>query len=233
MVLMIITTIYSVLTILGLNLIVPLTQTSGLIIFAQSVPILIASIKLLSLENKGFHFPIPLLAASLGFVVIAIVLGECLDIYNYIDWWDTALHSLSGIFEGMIALSVLSIIVPEVKEYNPFFLGLFIFGFIMTIAVTWEIFEYSMDSVFGTNMQKILPNIKIFVESGNTRNPISDPDLILEFFTNSSGYRFALLDTMTDLICDFIGGLLFTVTFSRFYRDKKWTLEMFAIHKDQ
>ena len=71
---------------------------------------------------------------------------------------------------------------------TPFFVAIFTFGFAVAIGVIWEIYEYSIDYFFHTNMQKFA----------------------LEDGTQLIGQH-ALADTMKDLIVDCIGALVFSV----------------------
>ena len=91
------------------------------------------------------------------FVFAAMVLGEIFDFYEHIWWWDIGLHGLSGVLIGYFGYSLVFLMNKSAKvrlSLSPLFISIFAFAFSMTIAVTWEIIEFSMDSIFGMNMQK-------------------------------------------------------------------------------
>ncbi len=72
-------------------------------------------------------------------------------------WWYLVLHTSSGFLFGILGF-LLVYVLNEKKELdldlNASFVALFAFAFAISFGVFWEIFEYSMDAVFGTNMQK-------------------------------------------------------------------------------
>lgn len=91
------------------------------------------------------------------FVFAAMVLGEIFDFYELLWWWDVGLHGLSGVLIGYFGYSLVFLMNKSTNvklSLSPFFISIFAFAFSMTIAVTWEIFEFAMDSIFGMNMQK-------------------------------------------------------------------------------
>ena len=67
---------------------------------------------------------------------------------------------------------------------SPVFIAVFAFCFALALGAVWEIYEFTMDSVFGTNMQKYM----------------------LDNGTALIGQA-ALQDTMKDIIVDAIGAL--------------------------
>jgi uncharacterized membrane protein YjdF len=113
------------------------------------------------------------------FVFAALFLGEIRSFYYRFWWWDIVLHVASGFLLGIFGF-LLIYVLNENKNVNmsmkPRFIALFAFAFSVAIGVIWEIFEYTMDSALGANMQKPM---------------LGDPT--------------GLTDTMWDLIVDTIG----------------------------
>jgi hypothetical protein len=100
-------------------------------------------------------YPIEIWVVVLLFVMAALIFGEIFNFYYKFYWWDDILHVLSGFVIAMLAF----IFIKQLNDnrhvnLNPFFAVLFAVSFSMAIAVIWEIFEYTMDQLFGTNMQK-------------------------------------------------------------------------------
>jgi uncharacterized membrane protein YjdF len=119
---------------------------------------------------------------TIGFIFAAIFLGETRDFYERIWWWDIALHTTSGgllgIF-GFLLVYVLNVNPRIDLDMRPSFVAFFAFCFSVSMGALWEIFEFAMDQIFGTNMQKPM---------------LGDPS--------------GLTDTMWDLIVDTLGALV-------------------------
>jgi hypothetical protein len=99
----------------------------------------------------GFHF------ATVFFVFTALFLGEIHSYYAWLWWWDVMLHTLSGIMLGLVGFILVYVLNREKHvsiKMKPGFLSLFAFAFALAIGGVWEIFEFSMDQLFGFSMQK-------------------------------------------------------------------------------
>lgn len=139
------------------------------------------------LMKKRFRILIPpefeLLA--IAFIFASLFLGEVRGYYTRFWWWDIALHTGSGLLLGIVGF-LLVYILNETEDIGltmkPGFVALFAFLFAVSIGALWEIFEFSMDSFFGMNMQKPM---------------LGDPS--------------GLTDTMWDLIVDTVGALVISV----------------------
>ena len=67
------------------------------------------------------------------------------------------LHAFSGTILGFIGFSLIYFLNREEEidiVLSPIFVALFAFNFAVSIGVIWEIFEFTMDSLFALNMQK-------------------------------------------------------------------------------
>jgi len=93
----------------------------------------------------------------LFFIYASMYLGEIHSFYRRFWWWDIFLHALSGLIIGLIGFLLIYILNKEENvaiKLSPFFVAIFSLSFALAIGVIWEIFEFSMDSFFGFNMQK-------------------------------------------------------------------------------
>jgi uncharacterized membrane protein len=103
------------------------------------------------------YFPIEFDFFIIAYIFLALFLGDMQDYYTKFWWWDLYLHSGSGFLLGMVGF-VLSYTINEQKsislDMKPGYVALFAFGFSMTIASIWEIFEFTMDQMFGLTMQQ-------------------------------------------------------------------------------
>lgn len=67
------------------------------------------------------------------------------------------LHTSSGLNLGFVGFFALYFLNHEknIDMYlSPVFIALFAFAFALCIGALWEIYEFSMDSILGLNMQK-------------------------------------------------------------------------------
>lgn len=119
------------------------------------------------------------------FVFGSLFLGEVRGYYLKFWWWDILLHTASGFLLGIVGFLLVYVLneKEEIRiDMTPGFVALFAFMFSLGMGALWEIFEFSMDSFFGMNMQKPM---------------LGDPS--------------GLTDTMWDLIVDAVGALIISL----------------------
>lgn len=119
------------------------------------------------------------------FIFASLFLGEIGGYYERFWWWDSMLHTGSGLLLGILGFLLVYVLnsQPNIRlSMSPGFVALFAFTFAVAVGAIWEIFEFGMDQIFGTNMQKPM----LGDESG-------------------------LTDTMFDLILDAIGALIISL----------------------
>jgi uncharacterized membrane protein YjdF len=89
------------------------------------------------------------------FLYASIFLGEVGNYYERFWWWDSVLHIGSAFAFGFAGFLVLFLLFMKNKvKASPFLVAVFSFTFGLAIGAMWEIFEFMVDSLFGTNMQK-------------------------------------------------------------------------------
>lgn len=156
------------------------------------------------------------------FIFAAEILGEIRSFYMQFPYWDTILHTLNGFLCAAVGFSLVDIMNRQSKvkfDLSPLFMAVVAFCFSMTIGVLWEFFEFGMDMLFGLDMQKdtIVHTISsTLLDPALKNNCISITDIhevaldgrVLDI----DGYLdIGLIDTMYDLIVNFIGALTFSV----------------------
>jgi hypothetical protein len=108
-------------------------------------------------KKMEMEIPAEFHLAAVVFVFASLYLSEIQDFYLRFWWWDIALHTSAGLLMGIVGF-VLVYLFNESKQIElhmtPGFISLFAFLFAITIGTLWEIFEFSMDQLFGFNMQK-------------------------------------------------------------------------------
>lgn len=91
------------------------------------------------------------------FIFASLFLGEVRGYYLRFWWWDVVLHIGSGLLLGLVGFLLVYVLNQTDRislHLKPSFVALFAFTFAMTGGAVWEIFEFGVDSFFGTNMQK-------------------------------------------------------------------------------
>jgi hypothetical protein len=91
------------------------------------------------------------------FVFGSLYLGEVRGFYERIWWWDLALHLGSGLLLGVLGFLLVYVLNENDRidlHMQPRFVALFAFVFAVSLGALWEIFEFTMDQLFGTNMQE-------------------------------------------------------------------------------
>jgi len=129
----------------------------------------------------GVHIPAEFQVLAVLFVFAALFLGEIHSYYSRFWWWDIALYTSSGLLTGVLGF-LLVYLLNESKRVDvhmrAHFVAMFAFLFAVTVGTLWEIFEFTMDHVIDTNMQKPM---------------LGDPS--------------GLTDTMWDMIVNALGAL--------------------------
>jgi len=150
-----------------------------LIIFALLAPLLFQS-QLNVTVPAEFHI------SAVMFSFAALYLGEVQQFYQRLWWWDIALHATAGLLMGIIGFLMVYILNETERvglNLTAGFIAFFAFLFAIAIGTFWEIFEFSVDQIFGMNMQKPM---------------LGDPS--------------GLTDTMWDVIVNAAGALLISLT---------------------
>lgn len=177
-----------------------------------------------SLVQVTFRIEIPsaLEVIILMFIFSAEILGEVNEFYIKIPNWDTMLHTLNGFLAAAIGFSLVNLLNEDKRlsfNLSPFFVAVVAFCFSMTIGVLWEFYEFFMDTNFAMDTQKdtIIYNINsVLLNPKNINVPFHIKNITSTIVNgnelNIGGYLdIGLIDTMKDLIVNFIGAVTFSV----------------------
>lgn len=163
--------------------------------------------RLFKIEINGL-----LRALLLSFCFFALYLGTLFNFYDLIPSWDLILHFSSGLIFTFIAFVIVrNLFLTDLPKKKNFILSLVVAIFIScTIACLWEIFEFTCDTLFHSNSQRFIPEIEGIYNGGNSSFDLEGTPLeIYEFYKSPAGYRYALMDTMLDMIVC-LAGTIFT-----------------------
>lgn len=182
-----------VLNVIGIFIVQDDSQQSRLAFNAiQSLMIFIASILPPFIEKKA-KIQIPDFMEYI-FIITCIfhfILGEMGSFFIKYSWWDSMLHTLTGSMIAILGFSIVDSLNLNKNNMKipPIIVAIFAVSFSISIGVIWEIFEYFVDQLTGSNMQRYL--------NSNTLEPLVG--------------RNAIKDTMKDLILDTSGAIVFSV----------------------
>ncbi|MDR0831900.1 MAG: hypothetical protein LBM99_03260 [Bacillales bacterium] len=143
---------------------------------------------------KGFKLPLFMRYYVMLYIFSALFLGELMDVYNLVPIWDSILHAGGGV----IFVYVSVVLLREGNKLSPFKLCLFAFSLSALLGMLWEVFEFSGDSIFGTNMQRYIA---------------SDGTVLI-------GHE-ALIDTMKDILLDIGGSFISALAIYRVIKSEK------------
>ncbi|AJA49053.1 hypothetical protein CPAST_c29870 [Clostridium pasteurianum DSM 525 = ATCC 6013] len=105
---------------------------------------------------KNIMLPPSFNLVSLLFIFSAQYLGEIKRFYDIFWWWDIFLHSIFGMYAVIIALYIIQGIIKKkqgiTKQRLILFNGVFSFSFSIALGTLWEMFEFTADCLFKTNM---------------------------------------------------------------------------------
>ena len=216
-------------TLVILALVLSALQENWENVFTCSLALVLFLVPAFFEKNFGIELPSTLEVIILLFIFSAEILGEMQSFYIRYEFWDAMLHGINGFLCAAIGFALLDIINRNDRlkfNISPLYLAIVAFCFSMTIGVLWEFFEYGADIIFNTDMQKdtvinsissvalnmdkqnnavIIENIKdtiVITENGNYT--LSDYGI--------NGYiDVGIVDTMKDMIVNFIGAVVFSV----------------------
>lgn len=177
------------------------------------------------------ELPPPLEITILCFIFAAEILGEVNAFYVVIPGWDTMLHTLNGFLAAAVGFSMVMLLNDDERltfDLSPAFLALVAFCFSMTIGVLWEFFEFGMDFFFHSDMQKdtvIHAIYTVALDTTRTNKVVAVPGIQDVVINGQSlglgGYLdIGLIDTMKDLIVNFVGAMVFSITGFFYARSK-------------
>lgn len=122
------------------------------------------------------------------FIFTAVVIGSTVNNRTTFQHIDVLTHFIAGFISAWFGYDFANIVYRKRGDLGPAMSSLFALTFALALSVGWEIYEFSMDRIYGMNLQ------------------CSAPDT-----------EYGLIDTMCDFIVCSVGSVLgmFTVSFLR------------------
>ncbi len=173
-------------------------QISRLILILLQTLMMIALILIPAFLDKVVNIKIPAFMEII-FVLFCfggVILGDVFNFYGRIGWWDSLLHTISGVLFGIIGYAIINTfnyVEGDKIRFSPLFVSVWVVCFSLAMGAFWELIEYAMDDLFGLNSQQFMDNRGTLPEG-----------------TPLVGHA-ALTDTMKDLFLDLVGSLAISI----------------------
>ena len=184
-------------------------DAKAILIIIESVVSIIIPF-LFPLIEKLFKIKIgtPIYLITMIFLFLSVTLGETLNFYENVRGWDKLLHITSGFLLTFAGYCFIIKSLRDLPLKQKVSLGIcYSVFFALSFLMCWEIIEFLVDTICGTNMQKFIPD-NLLNNGGNSFDVLNGTvEEIGEYFKNPSGYKFPLMDTMNDLITGFLGSI--------------------------
>ncbi|MGZ9811631.1 hypothetical protein ACXN5S_14305 [Pseudoroseicyclus sp. H15] len=104
---------------------------------------------------SGIAVPPGLTSGVLGFSLAAFVLGEYAGGYTATFWWDIALHLVSSAVLALVGMALVLLNTEGAPPRTGLWIGgTLAVGFAAMVGGAWELLEFSIDAIFGTNAQR-------------------------------------------------------------------------------
>lgn len=146
------------------------------------------------------------------FLFGSLTLGEFYFLFSRVWYFDIIMHALSSFIVSGIVFYIIRSFRIDMKQI---IMMIFIFSFAIMIATMWEITEFSIDRLFGSDMQKdtVITEIRSTLLSDDGKSVIKKEIHSMTIGNkNFNGYiDIGLYDTIEDMICAVGGSLLFIV----------------------
>lgn len=178
--------------IMGAEAVLLLLSARWMHVFATVLLMALIAFPALFPRRMPIQIPSEIQVFVVVFLFATLFLGEVQNFYIRFWWWDLVLHISSGVLLGLVGFLVVYVLNENEMvdvSMRPSFLALFAFSFSVSLGAVWEIFEFAMDQLAGTDMQKAM---------------LGDPS--------------GLTDTMWDLIVDTLGALVMSLAGWRYMR---------------
>ena len=88
------------------------------------------------------------------FIFVGVCIGSTINNRTTFEHFDLVTHFASGVLSAWFGYDFANIIYRKRGDLGPAMSSLFSITFALSIAVGWEIYEFTMDSLYGMTLQK-------------------------------------------------------------------------------
>ncbi|MBQ3604276.1 MAG: hypothetical protein IJA02_10570 [Clostridia bacterium] len=172
-------------------------------------------------SKKNFMHYLPSYIQDISVIgfFMASFCGAYVNLYYYFRYYDLIFHIFGGIagalfgYEAITAMQVRD----KVKHHIPL-VALAAFGVSFIAGNAWEIVEFVLDQFFGSDAQHWCYQEAQEAAAAYGKDFLANPHIIPHVISESLWaegwtaetfeFRWALMDTMEDLLCNAVGGVL-------------------------
>ncbi len=141
--------------ILFITFVYSLTSGRTLIQLTSLIAIFVTFIPRILKELFRIEIPAGFEIIYLMFIYGVLVMGELRGFYSGIWWWSLLTTFTASIALGLIGLSVIHVLYKNGRiNTPPIFASILIFSFSVSIGALWEIFEFTLDALAHSGLQK-------------------------------------------------------------------------------
>lgn len=143
-------------------------------------------------QRYRVNLPVEFQLITVIFLYFSLFLGMARSWYLRIPWWDSLIHFFAGIALGFAGFLILYVLYKSGRlKASPLLIAFLAFCVAVAMGTLWEIFEFTIDYLFGANMQRARFSLTEIQRYGSS--------------------HLAVQDTMSDLILDSMGALIASV----------------------
>jgi len=125
-----------------------------LVLFVAVLAFVVTFLPKILRKHWGIKIPADYEVIIILFIYGSLFFGEVRGFYSEFWWWDILLNLGAAIALGLIGLTVLYVLYRDDRiDASPLVIAIFAFSFAVSIGALWEIFEFTIDQLFGFNMQ--------------------------------------------------------------------------------
>lgn len=173
--------------------------------------------------HNSFIIEVPPLSQTMLNIIIfvGIIFGSYLEFFDKFSWFDDFTHLLSGFVCAVFAYDFAVIIQRKKGQCAATLAAIFAISFTLLVAAGWEFYEFLMDTLHGTNLQ---------LAKYGEETAMYD----ISKYNGEYGYL-GLVDTMTDMIMNALGGLagmIFMIVLRNNKKAKAKALEKFKAQQE-
>ncbi len=177
-----------------------------------------------NIAEKLFKFRIsPTLYVFVVIYASCPLLGYSYDFYYHLPWWDDILHAFAGVIFAMFG-AYLPKVLNKDGEPSVALCAFCAFFFSVAIAGLWELGEFSMDSFFGTDMQKdtelfaMRPSYVLSEILGapvGTLQEMHEVQIIIDgqALPGNTYVDLGIIDTMKDIFVETLGAAVYVIMY--------------------
>ncbi len=152
---------------------------------------------------------------------ICPLLGYAYNFYHLVHWWDDILHGFAGVIFAMLG-AYLPYVLSKKKRCSVALCAFCAFFFSIAISGLWELWEFTSDSLFHTDMQKdtilydLPPSYVISEALGGgvgELKPVDDVQILVNGTTLGYYVDLGLIDSMKDILVETAGAAIYTLIY--------------------